>query len=159
VTTPVPTVASTAIADARVEENRKNNNFGTDATLSTTLDRKSIESYLQFQVSGVTGVVKSAKLRLWATAASLDGPRVYSTASAWTETAITWTNKPARGITSSDDKGAIAAGTFVEFDVKPFVSSNGTVSFVLAGSSAAVSSFASDEFADTTKRPLLIVTF
>jgi glucose/arabinose dehydrogenase/chitodextrinase len=159
VTTPVPTVISVAVADARVEENKKNINFGTDATLSTTLDRKSIESYLQFQVSGVTGAVKSAKLRLWATTASIDGPRVYSTASTWTETAITWTNKPARGITPSDDKGAIAAGTFVDFDVKPFVTSNGTVSFVLAGSSAAVASFASHELADATKRPQLIVGF
>jgi hypothetical protein len=103
--------------------------------------------------------VRTAKLRLWATTAGTDGPAVYSTTSAWTEAAITWNNKPARGITPSDDRGAIAAGTFVEFDVKPFVSSNGTVSFVLAGSSAAVANFASHEFADATKRPQLIVGF
>jgi hypothetical protein len=159
VTTPVPSVSSVAVADARVEENKKATNFGAETTLSTTLDKKSIESYMQFQVSGVTGAVKSAKLRLWATTASIDGPRVYSTTSTWTEAAINWNNKPARGITPSDDKGAIAAGTFVEFDVKPFVGSNGTVSFVLAGSSAAVSSFASRESADATKRPQLIVGF
>ena len=43
--------------------------------------------------------------------------------------------------------------------MKPFVTSNGTVSFVLAGSSAAISGFASREFADATKRPQVIGGF
>src|SRR6185503_14124532 len=96
-----------------------NVNFGTDATLSSAADRKAIESYLRFQLAGVNGPVRTAKLRLWATTASTDGPGVYSTTSTWTEAAITFNNKPAHGITPSEDKGAIAAGTFVEFDAKP----------------------------------------
>ena len=160
VTTPaITTVTFAAVADARVEENKRNVNFGTDATLGAAADRKLIESYLQFQLAGVNGPVRTAKLRLWATAASVDGPGVYSTSSTWTEAAITFRNRPARGITPSEDKGAIAAGTFVEFDVKPLVSGNGTVSFVLAGSSAAAANFASREFADPAKRPQLIVTY
>jgi PKD repeat protein len=159
VTTPAPVVTSTAIADARVDENKKNNNLGTDVTLSTSADRKKLESYLQFQVSGVVGTVKSAKLRLWATAASTDGPGVYSTTNLWAETTINWSNKPVRGTVAYDDKAAIAANTFVEFDVKPLVTGNGTVSFALAGSSAALSNFASREFADPAKRPQLIVGY
>jgi hypothetical protein len=39
------------------------------------------------------------------------------------------------------------------------VAGNGTVSFALAGSSAAAATFASREFADPAKRPQLIVTY
>jgi hypothetical protein len=84
---------------------------------------------------------------------------VYSTTNLWTETTITFANKPVRGTVAYDDKAAIAANTFVEFDVKPLVTGNGVVSFALAGSSAALSSFASRESADPAKRPQLIVGF
>ena len=158
-TTAIATAAFTAVADARVDESKKNVNFGSETTLTTSNDRKRMESYLQFQLSGVNGPVRTAKLRLWATTASTDGPGIYSTTSAWTEPAITFNNRPARGITAVEDKGAIAAGTFVEFDVKPLVSGNGTVSFALAPSSAAAANFASRQFADPAKRPQLIVTY
>ena len=158
-TAAVATAAFTAVADARVDEKKKNVNYGTDAALTTSAAAKKVETYMQFQVTGVSGPVRTAKLRLWATAASTDGPGVYSTTSAWMETAITFGNKPARGTVAHDDKGAIAAGAFVEFDVRPLVSGNGTVSFALAGSSAAVSSFAARELADPARRPQLIVTY
>jgi hypothetical protein len=160
VTTPaITTMAFTAIADARIEENKRNVNFGTDVSLGAAADRKGIESYLKFQLSGVNGPVRTAKLRLWATTASTDGPGTYSTSSTWTEAAITFGNRPVRGAAPSEDKGAIAAGSFVEFDVKPLVTGNGTVSFALAGSSAAAANFASREFADPARRPQLIVTY
>src|SRR6185503_17910044 len=70
ITTPaITTVTFAAIADARVEENKRNVNFGTDVSLGAAADRKLIESYLQFQLAGVNGPVRTAKLRLWATAA------------------------------------------------------------------------------------------
>jgi hypothetical protein len=94
-----PAVASfAALADARVEENRKNNNFGADTTLSATGDRKHMESYLRFQVAGI-GTVKSAKLRLTTTTATADGPAVYPVPSTWLENTVTWSNKPLRGVT------------------------------------------------------------
>ena len=91
--------------------------------------------------------MKSAKLRLSATTATPDGPGVHSAASLWTETAITWSNKPARGVAPVDDKAAIAAGATVEYDVKPLVTGNGTVSFALVSTSAVAEDFASREFA------------
>ena len=59
----------------------------------------------------------------------------------------------------ADGFRSLTEGQMVEFDVKPLVTGNGTVSFALAGSSAALSSFASREFADPAKRPQLIVGY
>ena len=75
----------------------------------------------------------SAKLRIYATSSSSNGPAVYTaTDSAWSETAINWGNRPARSLVGRDDKGAVSANTWVEFDVTPFVAGNGTHTFVLA---------------------------
>ena len=53
-----------------------------------------MDSHLRFQVSGVTGAVTSAKLRLWVTDGSVNGPAVYSTGNAWPEGGVTWDNAP-----------------------------------------------------------------
>ena len=55
-------------------------NFGTQTGLRVEggLD-PDIESYLRFRVTGVTGPLQSAKLRLWVTDATVDGPAVYTT--------------------------------------------------------------------------------
>ena len=160
-TTLAPTVTFSPVADAHVEEAKKNNNYGVATTLRTVKGsgKNVFESYLRFQVSGVPGPMKSAKLRLSATTATPDGPGVHSAASTWTETAIAWSTKPARGLAPVDDKAAIAAGATVEYDVKSLVSGNGTVSFALVSTSAVAEDFASREFANATRRPQLIIGY
>jgi glucose/arabinose dehydrogenase/chitodextrinase len=160
-TTLAPTVTVSPVADAHVEEAKKNSNYGTATTLRTVkgAGKNVFESYLRFDVSGVPGTVKSAKLRLFATTATSDGPGVHAAASIWTETAITWSNRPARSVAPVDDKAAIAAGATVEYDVKPLVTGNGTVSFALVSTSAAGVDFASREFAAAAKRPQLIIGY
>ena len=69
-------------------------NFGTTPTLDVD-GSPVIESYLRFPVTGLTGTVRRATLRLWVTDKSVDGPAVYPTGTAWTETGITW-NTPSR---------------------------------------------------------------
>jgi hypothetical protein len=65
------------VADARVQEANPTSNYGTATTLrtdgGTDLD---IDSYLRFNVSGVTGAVLSARLRVYATTNSANGPAV-----------------------------------------------------------------------------------
>jgi glucose/arabinose dehydrogenase/PKD repeat protein len=155
------TVTLNVEVDARVEEATPSTNFGTSTRLKAeAASDPDVESFLRFQVAGVVGQVQSATLRLFDhDDSSVDGPAVYKASSTWTESAITWSGRPARSGAASDDKGALTKGTFVDFDVKPLVTGNGAVTFSLVSASNDGASFASREYADTTKRPQLIVTF
>ena len=114
-----------AAADARVLETSPTSNYGTITRLD--VDNPGQESYIRFTVSGVTGVVQSATLRLWATNGSSNGPSLYLTNSGWTETGITWNNRP------SPTSGAIANidttvdNGWAEFNVTSVVTGNGTL--------------------------------
>ena len=98
-------------ADARVEEANPDTNFGTSSSLrvegGSALD---MESYLRFQVTGVLGTVEQAKLRLWVTNGTPNGPAAYSTDWAGAETAITWNNRAPRTSGPTDDKGRNPGG-------------------------------------------------
>ncbi|MCR6678872.1 DNRLRE domain-containing protein, partial [Escherichia marmotae] len=80
-----------------------------------------VESFLKFDVSGVSGSVTDVKLRLHtnsaASSASADGPAVYGTGAGWTETGVTWGNRPARTTAALADKGAVTANTWLDYDV------------------------------------------
>jgi chitodextrinase len=128
------TLTFAAEADAYVEEANPNANFGTGGLLLTdTLPNR--QCYLRFTVAGVTGSVQSAKLRVFATDGTSNGPQIFATGTGWSETGITWSNRPAPGGVASDDKGAISTSTWVEFNVLPIVTGNGTFSFVLISQS------------------------
>jgi glucose/arabinose dehydrogenase len=157
----VTTATFSPQADARVEEANTSTNYGTSNYMRTVAaPDPDVESYLRFQLSGIAGTVQSAKLRLYdVNNATVDGPAAYGTSSSWTETGISWSNRPARVSGPYDDKGAIAANSFVEWDVKPLVTGNGAVSLVHATTSADGANFASREDSTTTRRPQLIVTY
>ena len=104
----------------------------------------------------MSGTVQSAKLRVHAFTGTVDGPAVFATATGWSESAVTWITRPATTSAARDDKGSIAANSWVEYDVTPFVMGNGTFSFRLAGSSSDGVDFYSREAAGL--RPELIVT-
>ena len=55
-----------------------------------------VASYLRFTVSGVSGPVQRATLRLWvqANGGTQNGPDVRATGTDWSETGITWNNRP-----------------------------------------------------------------
>jgi hypothetical protein len=142
-------------ADARVEEAAPSTNYETSFLRAEGGADPDVESYLRFNVSGVSGTVSTAKLRVYAYDASVNGPAVYRTGNAWTEAGITWSNRPARTSGATDDKGPIAANTWLVYDVTPFISGDGTYSFVLATTSADRVDMYSREAA--TLRPRLVV--
>jgi hypothetical protein len=84
----------------------------------------------------VTGAVTSARLRLYVSNGTGDGPRVYATATSWSETAITWNNKPAASGGVLTDAGSISSGSYVELDVTGAVTGNGSVAFVMQPTSS-----------------------
>jgi len=157
----VTTLQFTPDADARVEQAKSATNFGSSSTLVARGGTNLVtESYARFQVSGITGPVQSAKLRLRALSnGTVDGPALFTASSTWSQSTITWLNRPARGTTAIGDVGAIAGNATVEYDVKSVVSGNGTVTFALIGTSGDGVDFASRENSDATKRPRLLVTF
>jgi hypothetical protein len=123
-------------ADARVDESQPSTTFGTRKVLR--VDGGSdpdMQSYLRFDVSGLGGAVTSATLRVYATASTVDGPAVYPAPSTWSETGITWANRPPAAGGSAADVGPIAPDTWVDWDVTKLVAGAGTYTFVLAGSS------------------------
>jgi glucose/arabinose dehydrogenase/PKD repeat protein len=163
VTTPaVPTATLTfsPTADAQVDQASQSANYGTSNTLQVLGGKTARESYLRFQLAGIGGRVVSAKLRLTATAdGTLDGPALYSAGTTWTETGLTWANRPPRGTAAVADAGAIPAGTSVEYDARALVNGNGAINLALATAVKDNVDFASREHATTTARPQLVITF
>jgi PKD repeat protein len=161
VTTPGPTTLTFAAeADARVEELNPTVNYGTSARLRVEGGADpDMESYLRFRITNVSGSVQSAKLRLWVTSGTVDGPAIYTTTGSWSETGITWNNRPARTSSATDDKAALAEGNWVEYDVSAFIGGDGTHDFVLATSSVDSVGFISREASEVALRPELVVTY
>jgi hypothetical protein len=150
-------VSFAPVADARVEEANPNVNFGISTNIRTDGGSDpDVETYLTFNVTGVSAPVQAAKLRLYAGSGTADGPAVYTAAPTWSETGITWATRPPRTSSARDDKAAIPASSWVEFDVTPFVGANGTFSFNLATTSSDGIDFRSRESSDL--RPALVLT-
>ena len=152
------TLTFVAEADAKVQQSSPNTNAGTSTDLTVTnANNRSIESYLRFTVSGVSGTIQSAVLRVYCTTnGTKNGPAAYATGSSWSETGITWNNRPARTSSATDNKGSIGTGTWVSYTVTPLLSGNGTYSFVLGGDSNDNVIFSSREGGNP---PQLVVTF
>jgi chitodextrinase len=135
-TTPGQTVTVGPSADARVEEANPSTNFGTVSPLRVDGGSGThVETYLSFTLSGLSGTVRHAALRLWATSGTIDGPVVTPTTTGWTEQGITWATKPASTGEAIADIGGVSTGTWVEVDVTNSVVGNGTYAFRLAGES------------------------
>jgi hypothetical protein len=151
------TLTFAAVADARVEALHASTNYGT-ATLIGTDGSPSVATYIRFDVSGLAGTVQSAKLRLFATNGSVDGPGVQQTTTGWGETTLTWTNRPAATSGVVDDRVAVTKVAWIEWDVTPLVTGNGLVSFLLGQPGSDGADFHSREGTILDRRPQLVVT-
>ncbi len=122
-------------ADARVTRNTPSRNDG--AGLALQSDASPVyRSYLRFDVSGVSGAVTSARLRLYVTNGTGDGPAVFAAASAWSEATITWSNQPGPTGAAVADVRSVPANAWLDLDLTPLVRGNGVVSVVLVSTSS-----------------------
>jgi fibronectin type 3 domain-containing protein len=155
---PPPTVQTIAPeADARVQQSSVTTNYGTSYLRADGGTDPGVESFLRFTVAGVTpGTVQGAKLRLYAYSGTVDGPAVFSTSPSWDETTVNWDTRPTATSSATDKKGSISTNSWVEYDVTPLVTGNGTYSFRLATTSTDGVDFYSRE--NATLRPELVVT-
>ena len=118
-----------AVADARVLESNPNTNYGGISRLD--VDRPGEESYVRFGVSGVAGSVLSATLRMFVRNGSSNGPSLHETSGGWTESGITWNNRPSAIGGAVADVGNAPVSMWVEYDLTGFVTGDGVYDFVL----------------------------
>jgi PKD repeat protein len=157
--TAYPVLTFVVTADAQVAQSSPTVNYGTAQTLRVRhTDTDARHSYLKFEVTGLTGWVSSARLRLYVTDPSPDGGTVRSVSSAWTETGIggiTWLTAPPILSPPLWDNRAQTVGQWLEFDVGPGVTGNGTFSFALTSGKSDSVYYSSREGANP---PQLVVT-
>jgi len=154
VDTTTTTTSHASIADSYVDGNLATKNYGAATKLSVDGSPRQ-ESYLRFGVGALPGPVVEAKLRVYANGGTVDGPAVYATDGSWTEGGLNFNNRPAATSAARDDKGNIPDGSFVDYDVTPFVTGAGTFDFKLAGTSSDGMDVSSREA--TSNRPQLLV--
>lgn len=161
VSSPGNTLTFTPVADARVAQAAPTTNYGAQTNLQAGAASGSAQnSYLRFNLSGITGTIQSVKLRVYCTTnATNNGPAVYLADSNWAETGtsgITWNTQPALLSDASDNKGAIGLESWVEYDVTALVTGDGTYTFALVADGADGVTFSSRE---GTSPPQVVVTF
>ena len=145
-----------AVADTYGDEARPDRNFGSDTTLySQGGSDPDSATYLRFGISGLSGPVLRATLRLWVTNDTGNGPAVHPTSGNWTESGLTWGNRPAPTGGAVADPGTVAKG-WAEFDVSPIVTGAGSFDFVLLSASSDSLGISSSE-AGAAERPQLVV--
>src|SRR5439155_24169675 len=111
-------------------------------------------SYLRFNVSGVTGPVTSAVLRLYVSNASARSPSVYLTSSLWAESTITWTTAPS-AVGSSLAAASVKATGWAEVALPvTTILGNGSYSLLLTLTSSDTAVFQSRE---ATNPPQLVI--
>jgi acid phosphatase type 7 len=146
-----------AEADAQVNEAKPADNTGTSKFLQVDGDSGAeVESFVQFTVTGISSSIQNARLRLFNTTnASENGPAVYATHTSWTESEITWDQRPERTSGELDNRDSIGEDSWVEYDVTEAVTGNGLFSFVLAADSNDAATFSSRQ---GSQPPELVIT-
>ncbi len=128
-----------ATSDAWVDQRHPRTNHGTSPRLYMDGDAgrgRDLRSYVKFKLTGLTGSVDRAVLRLWVTNATRNGPTVAPTGTGWTGSTLTWRNRPGATGPAVADAGRLAAGRWADFDVTAAVHGNGTYAFLLRSTSA-----------------------
>jgi hypothetical protein len=147
--------------DAHVKSTSPTRNYGTLESLRVRDGNPTYSVFLKFEVSGLIGQVTSARVRLRVTDGSDDGGEIYSVANSylgtstpWTQTDLVWENAPVLGGGPLAALDRISPDTWVEFDVTPAVTGDGTFSFAIRNASDNSAYFSSLE---GTHSPELVV--
>ena len=125
------TIIFNAVADAFTMANRPTSNLGGATTLRLDASPET-NSYLRFDVQGVTGSVTQATLRLNLQTTSSQGFAVHEVAdNSWGELTITSSNAPGLG-NIVNSAGSTSANSYTEVDVTSYVTGDGLISFGLS---------------------------
>ncbi len=159
VLSPVSAVATSVslkpVADTFVSSAGPTLNFGTGPALRTD-GSPVVHSYLRFDLSGTSGTIWRAVLKLHANSTDVNGLSAHAVANTtWSETGTTYANAPAMG-SAAVSSGAVAASATIGLDVTSFVSGHhGLLSLGLTDNDATAISLASRE---SSYPPSLVLT-
>src|SRR5215213_183824 len=146
----------TAEADAFDHSLKPNSNYGTGSTLKITGSDVTKRGYVRFLVSGLSGTVTKATLRLYAANTGRVGLTVRPTAIAsWDEKALTFSNAPSLGPAISSGV-SVVSGRWSTADVTSAVLGNGAVSLGLTTTDTIELRLSSRE-AGASRAPQLVV--
>ncbi|MGN6799153.1 MAG: CBM96 family carbohydrate-binding protein [Gaiellaceae bacterium] len=142
------------IADSYVDASVPSTNFGTNQKLRVDTS-PIVNSYLRFNVTGLSGSATTVTLKIYATSALAAGFEVHALADdTWGESTITSANAPAAGALLATSPAAVANSYVTVTLPASAVSGNGDVNFVLVGRSTTALALSSRESAT---RPQLVV--
>ena len=131
---PRTTHSFSVTSDAYVDQAHPGTNYGyatrlrVDGDTGAGSDR---HAYLKATVTGVTGRVDRAALRVWVADPTRDGPRVYPTTTTWSGKTITWRTRPAATGAAASDARRIERAVWVDLDVTSIVHGDGTYGFLV----------------------------
>lgn len=151
------TTVLTPVADSHVQADFPTNNYGTSTTLRVDGSPVSV-AYLKFDVQGLASAPTRATLKVFvpiSSTTSINASHVADTT--WSETGLTWNNRPAPTAPSIPSPTPIAAGSFLSYDVTSMVTGNGLVAFAIDTASATSKSLPSRENATVADRPQLVI--
>jgi PKD repeat protein len=110
------TVTLNPVADSYTNTGSPATNYGTN--ISLRVGTSVFRSYLRFDLTGISGTIQSAALKVYANSAQSTGYSVYRVAdTTWGESTITATNQPAFAATASGASGAILINTWTSVGV------------------------------------------
>ena len=139
--------------DAFVRSNRPTRNYGHTLYVRVrSTPSADYVSYFKFEVSGLSGAVQSAVLKLYVLDAGPDGGSVFSASNrfkgsnrAWNEEELVWNNAPEITGRALSTAGRVQVGQVVELDVTAAISGNGTYSFAIRNNSTDLCTYSSRE--------------
>ena len=146
-----------AVADTYAAEANPSLNFGSRAAVTSDGGLGvANEGLVRFDVSGLADTVIDARLRIYVTNPTTNGPSVFPSGIGWDESTVTWASRPPVLGDAVFDAGPISSvDVWYEIDVTEAVSGDGVYGFTFISSSTDALGFASRE---TTTPPELIVT-
>ncbi len=149
----------TPVADAYVSSAAPAINYGLATTLRVDGASPIQKSYLKFTLSGLSGTVTNATLRVYANGSQGTGYDVFGVPdSSWIESGtggITYNTAPPPAGSKTGSSGPVSGGTWTSVPVTALVSGNGTYSFALSTTSPTGLSLSSRQGANT---PQLVVS-
>jgi VCBS repeat-containing protein/parallel beta-helix repeat protein len=145
-----------SVADTTARADMSDTNFGTSNEIKVDGSPERI-AYLRFNVTGLSGTVQSARLRLEAFHPSVFGGTVHTISdNSWNEYSITYNNRPVIDGAALDSLGGVDVGDIVEFDVTAAINGEGMYSFAIDSDNGDGLGYLSRE--DSISPPELIIS-
>ncbi|MCG8606739.1 DNRLRE domain-containing protein, partial [bacterium] len=136
--------------DSFVRSTAPTKNYARDDELRVRLSSTDYNSYLKFNVTGVTGPIHRATVVLLVIDESPDGGSIFSvsnnlkdTTIPWAEEFLVYNNAPELGSSALSATGPVALNEIVEFDVTSAITGNGIFSFALSSENSNTAKYSS----------------